>query len=474
MKRKGLVLLLAAGLAMSQTSCKKERSAATGWKYNDAKWGGIERYDYAGQETGPGLVFVKGGQFTMGSSEQDVLYDYNNIETKVTVSSFYMDEAEVSNHNYLEYLLWMKRTFYDGQPEVFFSALPDTNCWREKLSYNEPFVTEYLRHPAFRDYPVVGVNWLQATDYAKWRTDRVNEMILIREGIMVPNFDAQVDENNFNSDAYLAGQYDGEDGKHMVKDIMDKKGTRRVKMEDGILLPPYRLPTEAEWEYAALAHIGNSELENTNYQNIYSWGGLTVRHHGGKEIDRGYINANFRRGDGDMAGIASRMNDGAIYTTEVKAYWPNDFGLYNMSGNVSEWTMDVYRTLSPEDKSDVNPYRGNVFMDPEKDQYGDLVDKDDRGRLVSKPVEDEDVQYRRNYQKSDNRGFLDEETYNNDEQMYVYGVSSLVDNQARVYKGGSWNDRAYWITPGTRRFLDENLSNSTIGFRCVMHRIGSM
>ena len=88
------------------------------------------------------------------------------------------------------------------------NALPDTNVWRSKLAYNEPFVEYYFRHPAYQDYPVVGVNWLQATDYAAWRTDRVNEYIMDREKIIKYNSNAEINEENFNSKAYLAGQYD--------------------------------------------------------------------------------------------------------------------------------------------------------------------------------------------------------------------------------------------------------------------------
>lgn len=471
MNRKLSIVLLAITSTVFFSSCKKEKSAVTGWNYNDAKWGGFETYDYAGQETGPGLVYVKGGAFTMGSSEHDVLYEHDNVERKVSVHSFYMDECEISNLNYLEYLHWLRRVYVD-YPEVWETALPDTNCWRNKLAYNEPYVEYYLRHPAYKNYPVVGVNWLQATAYAAWRSDRVNEMILIREGILEPNID-QMNEENFNQGAYLAGQYQGADGKHLVKDIMVKKGTRNVRMEDGIFLPDYRLPTEAEWEYAALANIGASQYENTNNKKIYAWGGLTVRHHGGSERDRGLINANFKRGKGDQGGIASWLNDGALITTEVKAYWPNDYGLYNMSGNVSEWVMDVYRVLSFEDETDFNPYRGNEFNKKKLDEDGIIDYKDSLGRIVYVPVEERDNVNRRNYKKSDNIGYLDEEYYNGGEQQYEFGVTSLVNNQAHVYKGASWNDRAYWMSPGTRRYLDEEQSLSTLGFRCAMHRVGA-
>ena len=166
------------------SSCKKERSATTNWSYNDSKWGGFEKPDYQGQATGPNLVLIEGGTFSMGTTEQDVMFDYDNVARRVTVSSFYMDETEVSNIDYREYLYWLDRVFGESYPEVFLEALPDTAVWREELSYNEPYVQNYFRHPSYQDYPVVGVNWLQSNDYCQWRTDRVNEMILIEKGIL--------------------------------------------------------------------------------------------------------------------------------------------------------------------------------------------------------------------------------------------------------------------------------------------------
>ncbi|MFO0359757.1 MAG: SUMF1/EgtB/PvdO family nonheme iron enzyme, partial [Flavobacteriales bacterium] len=179
------VALLGAIVVFS--SCEKSNSGATGWSYNDPKNGGFERPEYVEQETGPGLVLIEGGTFTMGRVEDDVNFTWDNIPRRVTVSSFYMDEVEVTNQYWRDYLYWLGMVYGDSYPEIINKALPDTLVWREKMEYNEPYVDYYLRHPAYSDYPVVGVNWLQANDYCAWRTDRVNELILIREGLLVHN-----------------------------------------------------------------------------------------------------------------------------------------------------------------------------------------------------------------------------------------------------------------------------------------------
>ena len=465
-------------------ACNKERSNTTGWNINDPKNGGFEVAPWEGQETGPGLVFVEGGTFTMGRVEQDVRYDWDNIPRRATVSSFYMDETEVTNVDYREYLYWTSRVFSASYPEVYKRALPDTLVWRSKLGFNEPYVELYLRHPAYNYYPVVGVNWLQANDYCAWRTDRVNEMILIREGILQTNPN-QVDEDNFNTDAYLAGQYEGLVRSDLI-DLDPNKDTRKVKVEDGILLPRYRLPTESEWEFAALGLVGNTVFERVTERRLYPWNGAYMRN--ADDRYKGEMMANFKRGKGDNMGAAGYLNDRANIPTDVLSYWPNDYGLYCMAGNVSEWVKDVYRPLSMEDDDDFNMFRGNVFKTQLREEEGEIAEKDSLGRIIWRDVTEEENTQRRNYKKADNINFLDGDYtssifYTNDEynssgdkakkRMYEWGVTSLINDEAHVYKGGSWKDRAYWLVPGTRRYLDAKQSTDDIGFRCAMHRVGT-
>ncbi|MDR3184077.1 MAG: SUMF1/EgtB/PvdO family nonheme iron enzyme [Prevotellaceae bacterium] len=473
------------------SSNTKQVSTATGWNYNDPKFGGFEVKQAREQETGPGLIFVEGGAFIMGRAAEDLQFDWNNAPRRVTVDSYYIDEVEVSNVVYRSYIHWVK-TVYSDYPDVHKNALPDTLAWRKPLGYNEPLVSIYFRHPAYDDYPVVGVSWRQASEFCLWRTDRVNELMLIRHGVLNPD-PTQKGANSFNTAAYLTGQYEGAVNRNL-RDFMseDKNATRRVTFDDGILLPNYRLPTEAEWEYAAIAPVGVTYDERVVERRIYPWSGNSLRNSDKKY--RGAFMANFQRGRGDLMGVAGSQNDGYAIPAPVRSFWPNDFGLYCMAGNVNEWVADVYRPLSSEDVDEFSPFRGNVFTDIAKDAEGNVLPKDSLGRIRIDTVGYDGN--RNNYQLGDNRNYRDgdilssisyeenssvkPETRSNSNRMYDQGsgtdqtgMTSLVSDYARVYKGGSFLDRAYWLSPGTRRFLDERKSAIDIGFRCAMDKVGT-
>ncbi len=519
------------------TSCKKSSSSkntsrATGWKIN-AKEGGFQyNSDFKEQETSPGLVFIEGGTFTKGKVQDDVMHDWNNTPSSQHVQSFYMDETEVTNVMYLEYLDYLKSVYPPENPKyanIYKGALPDTLVWRNRLGFNETMTNNYLRHPAYAEYPVVGVNWIQATQFAEWRTDRVNEAVLEREGFLAQDakYQAVTGEvaGTFNTEAYLNrpesvynGQIDSLQGKN-------KKDSVSVfaKRSSGIISPEYRLPTETEWEYAAAALQGSREYNNYRGRKKYPWEGEYTRN--GQRVGRGDQLANFKQGKGDYGGIAGWSDDGADITAEVKSYKPNDLGLYDMAGNVAEWVADVYRPIVDDEISDFNYYRGNIYTKTAigedgkvnilRDSIvfdtlpnGKVVAVNLPGEILMVPVDENETYLRTNFSDSDNRGYRDgdpgstrffdrfSEDDDPEDQRKMYDSpkhkierdstgkimrgydtsnerSTLINDEVRVYKGGSWRDRAYWLDPAQRRFLPQYMATDYIGFRCAMSRVGS-
>jgi gliding motility-associated lipoprotein GldJ len=491
-------LVLLATLTGAAVSCnpfkkKPQTSTATGWNYNDKSMGNFNVPKPKDIKAAPGLVFVQGGTFTMGAAQEDVMGDWNNIQRRITVNSFFIDKTEVSNLHYREYLYWITNVFGGaGMDSVVTEALPDTLVWRSELAYNEPMVEYYFRHPSYNNFPVVGVSWKQATDYCIWRTDRVNELTLMKSSYLDPKNQIKKELNgagqdNFNTRAYLLGEYQATPGRDATKKsnpLKDAQGRPRTKVsfEDGILFGDYRLPTEAEWEYAAYGYIAaNPQRKSKNNKRgeelisnkqIYAWknNGYDNVRYTAKGSYQGSMLANFKRGAGDNMGVAGGLNDNAAIPAEVVTFTPNGYGLYNMSGNVSEWVADVYRPMTAIDGDDYNIFRGNEFKQIDFARgEGNL--RDDKGRIIYKTESDSSLTNRRNYQKGYAVNHLDGDSASN--AGYNYGQTTLISDKSRVVKGASWNDRAYWLSPGSRRFLEQDQSTSTIGFRCAMNHYGS-
>lgn len=368
----------------------------------------------------PGMVYVPAGTFHMGPSDEDVNYSFTARNKSVSISGFWMDATEITNNEYRQFTNWVRDSTAaklmgyvkqgpDGneyvdwkkastikwgdkstiekidaiivtpdnrifgkkeldaskivyQSEIFdykaaasnrdvtiprsafivktkVPVYPDSLCWVRDFSYsyNEPMAKKYFNHPAYGNYPVVGVNWKQATAFCEWRT-------------------------------------------HYMNSFLESK--KRAPESD------FRLPTEAQWEYAARG--GRS-------QSPYPWGGPYLRN------KKGCLLANFKPGRGNYP------EDGGFYTVRADAYWPNNYGLYNMAGNVAEWTSSLYYEGGYNFQHDMNPdIRWNA-----KDS--------DPPRMKRK-----------------------------------------------VIRGGSWKDVGHFLQTSTRAYEYQDTSKSYIGFRCVL------
>lgn len=383
------------------------------------------------KEKGPyaDMVLVRGGTFSMGLDEESVLNEWNNSIRRVTVNTFRIDQYEVSNKKYRTFSNWYRDVIKNDSMWKF--TLPDTNLWKTDLAFYDPMAESYFRYPAFNDYPVVGVTWDQATFYCRWRTDRANEPALKANNL--------IDQKQ----PYL--------GKAQISyALADSAKKRRRNLDDFVLIPDFRLPTEAEWEYAAKlavqkpgadgsgaaksgVHSRTRGASLTPLDSYYPWastGNESIRYGAnGKGSDRGVegmFKANYKNGSGDYMGMIGSPNDGNGLPAKVNKYNQSPLNIYNIRGNVNEWVLDMYRPLSNLDVEDFNPYRKSSVLDGEDPR----------------------------------------------ESIYQTGENTLISDKSRVYKGGSWKDPIYWLNPGTRRFMDQDKTNTTLGFRCVISAFG--
>lgn len=407
MKNFSKVLVLLLGF-LAIASCGNRESGQLIGVLDRPSWNGINPY---------GMVYIPSGTLHIGPSDQDVNNTFVQRPRAISIQGFYMDDTEISNNEYRQFVYWVRdsiahktmgnvietesgQEIIDWEAELDYSTedledmyfsenerfagrkemdwrkmemeyewydwqaaahdkyqsnrtkfikkettiiYPDTLCWVRDFaySYNEPMTRNYFWHPAFDDYPVVGVNWKQANAFCYWRTN-------------------------------LWNKYRREMGE--------------VNTED------FRLPTEHEWEYASR---GGHDLAP------YPWGGYYVRN------AKGCLLANFKPGRGNYP------EDGGLYTVKVDAYFPNDYGLYNMAGNVAEWTNSAYVENAYSFQHDLNP-----------DIRYDVKEGDKEARM------------------------------------------------RKVIRGGSWKDIAFFIQTGTRHYDYQDTTKSYIGFRCALTFLG--
>ncbi|MAD96981.1 MAG: gliding motility lipoprotein GldJ [Flavobacteriaceae bacterium] len=548
MKHVFRVLFLAV-FSLYFTSCSKSnksKSSLTGLSFNDPRYGNyIKGTSFEGQNPPPGMVAVEGGSFTMGAVQDDVMFDWNTTPRKMHVRSFYMDEAEVTNSEYFLFVQYIKDVFPPSDEKykhIYSSVLPDTLVWRKSLGNTDILTDNYFRHPAYGDYPVVGVSWLQANEYCKWRTNAVNLKTLIDKGHIENIFEADSISNYFDTEVFLTDDsrlFDGDTTIYKrgvktarrrgdLKPGRDAFQGRKITRADGILTQKFRLPTEAEWEFAAKANIENREYNNIRGRKKYAWDGKYTRSKSKRY--RGDQLANFKQGKGQYSGLSGWSSDGSDIPIKIKSYPPNGFGLYDMSGNVAEWVSDVYRPIIDNEANDFNYFRGNLFTKKMIDKDGNVVfteangnganmeyDTLPNGRIIPKqlpgsikyvPITKKDATFRRNFSMADNSNIGDGDLnssrfYEDDNDRFATRPSmynspkkpklvrdpntgeqvlqndskrrtTLISDNTRVYKGGSWADREYWLDPAQRRYLPEYMATNYIGFRCVSDIVGPM
>jgi len=389
-----------------------------------------------------GMVFIPQGSFVMGPSDQDVPFANVSTNQRVSVGAFYMDETEITNNEYRQFERWVVDSMIRTEMNVFKQNRGDTllskyvvngdtlrlidwnvrinaNNEEYKFLYDSLFIKTYVDGKPIKEednfiyrYEVLDIRSLSKSN--KTDEEAIDQMdpssyrdnfVVEKEVKMYPStLDYQSDYAYANNETDATFNYE-----HIAHDDYPVVGitweqatafshwrthimNSFLRTQGEPLLPDFRLPTETEWEYAARGNLS---------QSPYPWGGPYTRNM------KGCFLANFKPLRGNYTA------DGGLKAIKVKQYNPNNYGLYDMAGNVSEWTSTVYDETSGSYSHDMN---------------------------------------------SDN--------------SYVSENSDANVLKRKVTRGGSWKDISYFIQNSTRTYEYDDVSTSYIGFRCVMDFLG--
>lgn len=393
------------------TSCGKDQAGQLVGADDRPKWKGVINPH--------GMVYVPSGYLNIGQSDQDIFSSYTQRQKTVSMTGFYMDETEITNNEYRQFVNWVRDyTAHD----ILGDYTVDENDpdgeevidWELELDYTDPTLEElyYTKDMSLSGRKEFNNDMLEYTySWIDWKKAARSQVGVSRSDVIerrtvpvAPDRFVWIRDFSYSYNEPMTRQYFESPAfdEYPVVGVTWPQAkafchwrTQLWNAEvgaDEALIEDFRLPTEFEWEYAAR---GGRDIAP------YGWGGYYVRN------SKGCLLANFKPGRGNYA------EDGGLHTVAVGSYFPNDYGLYDMSGNVAEWTETAYTPNTYTQIHDLNP----------------------------------DLKY---------------DAKEDDPELF----------KLKVVRGGSWKDVYYFLQTGTRDREYQDSAKSYIGFRCAMTFLG--